>query len=152
MDVSFFRSHPLTKGLTGPEIDRLRGLLEEARYRAGESLFHEGAAANGLVLVTEGAVRVSKKDPAGTDRDLVVLEAPTVLGELELISTGPCHASATATAPVRALVLTAEAFERLVNEGDAVASKIIRNIARVVIRRLGESNARMVALFAQGSP
>jgi CRP-like cAMP-binding protein len=148
MDVSFFRTHPLTKGLTGAEIERLRSLLEENRYQAGEVLFREGAVARGLLLLAEGSVRVFKKDPRGTDRELAQLEAPTVLGELELVSRTPCLASAAAITDVRALLLSAEAFERMVNDGDAVASKITRNIARVVIQRLGESNTRIAALFA----
>ena len=148
MQTAFFRSHALTKGLSGPEIERLTSLLTEKHVAAGESLFIEGAATSGLMLIFEGSVKVSKRDPAGAERDLVVLEAPTVLGELELISGRPSSASAHAVGPVVAYVLAPDAFEDLVNAGDSVATKLTRNIARVVIDRLVETNTRMVALVA----
>jgi CRP-like cAMP-binding protein len=148
MDVAFFRTHVLTKGLSHAELERLQNHLTESEFQPGEKLLAEGTATNGLFIVVEGQVRVMKKDPGGNDREITELEGPTVLGELELISDEAGMATVQAVSAVSALVLSTEAFETLVNEGDSVASKITRNIARVVIHRLSETNTRMVALFA----
>lgn len=148
MDVAFFRTHVLTKGLSHAELERLQAQLSESQFQPGEKLLAEGTATNGLFIVVEGQVRVMKKDPGGNDREIAELEGPTVLGELELISDEPGMATAQAVSAVRALVLPTEAFEKLVNDGDSVATKITRNIARVVIHRLSETNSRIVALFA----
>ena len=148
MDVTFFRTHVLTKGLSHAELETLRNLLVESEFGPGERLLIEGTAVSGLFIVVDGQVRVVKEDPGGNEREITELEGPTVLGELELISGDPGLATVQAVSAVRALVLSTEAFEQLVNEGDSVATKITRNIARVVIHRLAETNTRMVALFA----
>lgn len=148
MDIAFFRTHVLTKGLTHPELERLQGMLKETSFAQDETILAEGTAPNGLFIVVEGQLRVVKKDPGGAERQLVELDGPTVLGELELISGQPALASAKAVSAVRTLLLPTSEFEKLVNDGDAVASKITRNIARVAIQRLEETNTRMVALFA----
>jgi thioredoxin reductase (NADPH) len=146
MDVTFFRTHMLTKGFSGAELEKLQGLLADATFDAGEPLVVEGTAPAGLLIVAKGQVRVTKKDSGGSERAIVDLDGPTVLGELELISGQPGFATARALTPVRAFLLSTEAFEDLVNANDPVATKIIRNTARVVINRLAETNSRMVAL------
>ncbi len=148
MQTSFFRTHPLTKGLSSAEIERLRGLLHEERFAAGELLCREGATSRGLLLLAEGAVRITKRDPSGAERDLAIVEAPSVLGELELLSGRPSLASAVAAGAGRSLLLSTASFEELLNNGDPVAAKMTRNIARVVIDRLAETSSRVAALFA----
>jgi len=147
MDVTFFRTLSLTKGLTAAEIDRLGRLVIEKRVAAGDKLLTEGAAAAGVFLVRDGKVKVTKRNAAKAEKGVARLEAPTVLGELELISGRPCFASAVAETEVLAYVLSPEAFDALVNGGDSLASKMTRNIARVVIDRLAETNTRLVAVL-----
>ena len=146
MEVAFFRSHALTKGLTSAEMERLSALVTRRPIAQGEELCVEGAEAPGLFLIREGKVKVTKKG-GKSERTMARFEAPTVLGELELITGRPCLASVIAESPVDAYLLSPEAFEKLVNNGDAVASKITRNIARVVIERLAETSTKLVSLL-----
>lgn len=142
MDLAFFRQHSLTRGLNSSQIQRLTSHLEELRVDQGERVMIEGAETRGLFLIKEGDVVVKKGDGV-----LAELAAPTVFGELELVSREPASASIEASTPLTAYLLSHEAFERLVDDGDAVVSKMMRNIARVVIARLADTNARMVSLM-----
>ncbi len=147
MDVAFFRSHALTKGLSSAEMERLSGLLAERSVAAGERLCVEGAASPGLFLIRSGEVKVVKKGDGKAERTMARFAAPTVLGELELVTGRPCFASVVAQSPVVAWLLSPAAFDDLVNRGDSVASKITRNIARVVIDRLAQTSTKLVALM-----
>ncbi|MBI5507593.1 MAG: cyclic nucleotide-binding domain-containing protein [Deltaproteobacteria bacterium] len=146
MDVGFFRTHALTKGLTGAELERFNNVVTKMPVKAGERLCVEGASAPGLFLIRDGSVKVTKKS-GKSERTLAELQGPTVLGELELLSGRPCFATVVALSDAEAYLLSVEAFERLVNAGDAVASKISRNIGRVVIDRLAETNVKLVSLM-----
>ena len=149
MEVAFFRSHALTKGLTSAEMERLSTLVTTTPFADGDRLCVEGAAAPGLYLIRVGKVRVVKKGTGKSERTMARFEAPTVLGELELITGRACFASVVAESAVEAFLLSPEAFDRLVNDGDSVASKMTRNIARVVIDRLAETSSKLVSLLNQ---
>ncbi|MEM6730975.1 MAG: cyclic nucleotide-binding domain-containing protein [Myxococcota bacterium] len=142
MDLAFFRQHSLTRGLSSAQIQMLTSRLTELRLNAGDALLVEGAESRGLFLVKEGTVRVTK---AG--QELVTLTAPTVLGELELISHDVSSAQVEATDEVIAYLLPRDAFDSMIDSGDPVVSKMMRNIARVVIKRLTETNTRLVSLM-----
>lgn len=142
MDLAFFRQHTLTRGLSSAQIQKLTSRLQELRLEPGETLLVEGAEARGLFLVKEGTVRVSKEG-----KEIVSLTAPTVLGELELISHDVSSARVEASTNVLAYLLPRDAFDSLIDDGDAVVSKMMRNIARVVIKRLRETNDRLVSLM-----
>lgn len=142
MDLAFFRQHSLTRGLSSAQIQNLTSRLAELRLEPGDTLLVEGAEARGLFLVKEGTVRVSKGEV-----EIATLDAPTVLGELELISHDVSSARVEATTPVLAYLLPRDAFDGMIDEGDAIVSKIMRNIARVVIRRLAATNTRLVSLM-----
>jgi CRP/FNR family transcriptional regulator, cyclic AMP receptor protein len=141
---SLLRDHSLTKGFSSSELDRLAGMLEEQRFAVGDKLCTEGAMTRGLYFVTEGSLAISGLDQAKAEQHLATLKAPTVLGELEIITGQPAFATGTAETPVVAYLLTHESFDKLVNQGEAIISKLTRKLARLVIQRLVESNARLL--------
>jgi CRP-like cAMP-binding protein len=147
MNVAFFRNLALTKGLSSTEIERLSALVLERSFAEGGRLCVEGATTPGLFLIRGGKVKVVKRGTGKSERTMARFEAPTVLGEIELMTGRACVASVIAESPVDAWLLSPEAFDRLVNEGDAIASKITRNIARVVIDRLAETSSKLVSLL-----
>ncbi len=142
MDLAFFRQHSLTRGLSSSQIQNLASRLTELRVAPGESLLVEGAECRGLFLIKEGSVRVSKGG-----NEIVTLAAPTVLGELELISHDVSSAEVQASTDVVAYLLSRDAFDSMIDAGDAIVTKMMRNVARVVIRRLRQTNSRLVSLM-----
>jgi CRP/FNR family transcriptional regulator, cyclic AMP receptor protein len=148
MDIAFFRTHSLTKGLNHAELEKLNSALREQRFAQGDKICTEGTLAEGLFLLRAGSVRVVKKTASGGEHLLAHLDAPTVLGELELVSGDSSAATVIAASPVVAYVLSRDQFESLVDHGDAVVSKLMRNIARVVVHRLTETNKRMVEMLS----
>lgn len=141
-------SESLTKGLTRAERERLSSSLKAEEFPSGADLCVEGALPRGLIFVRNGRVSITKRSSGGIAQAVANLEAPTVVGELELVSNGPCKATVTADGTVTADVLSPDDFDRLVVEGDSAVAKLLRNIARIMVRRLDKANARIADMMA----
>ncbi len=145
MSLELFRDHAITEGLTDEELQRLDQLLESTTIEKGHYLFTEGQPTIGLICVTEGRLRVTKADNKGKEHKLVELEAPTVIGEMELITGQSSSASVIAETPIKAVMITHEYFEKIIGSGDPLVAKVMRNIARVIAIRMNEANTRFVS-------
>lgn len=150
MRIAFLENHSLADGLTPGEIERLDTLFVEERFNAGDSLFIEGRPTRGLLLIPRGRMRVVMRGSGKSGHTLVELVAPTVIGELEIVSGHPSVASVVAETDLTAHVLSHAAFAALIDGGDAIAGKILRNIARVMARRIEETNMRLLELLDPG--
>lgn len=145
MDFSFLAGHALVRDLSPEEAARLARHAKETRFAMGERLFTEDSATSGLFFVREGLVKVSKRGKDGAERELAKLNAPTVLGEMEVVSGGKSAATVTAECDVVAFVIPHAVFYQLIASGESAVSKIMRNIAAVVVARLAETNARLAS-------
>ena len=76
--------------------------------------------------------------------DIAVLTDGDVLGEMALLSDGKRSADAVAIAPTRLLLITRDEFDERVTAMDPV----MRQIARILVRRLREANDRLAKLDA----
>jgi CRP-like cAMP-binding protein/thioredoxin reductase/Fe-S-cluster-containing hydrogenase component 2 len=98
-----------------PEGD-LTELLETGvavrRYEAGETVFSEGDAPDGLYLIRRGSVTISRRI-AGREVVLSYLAAGNYVGEMALLSESPRMATVRAAVATEAVVLAAEAFKRV---------------------------------------
>ena len=111
---------------------------------AGTPLFREGDEADGAYLVAEGKIEVRRLD-AGGRVEVAVLTAGDVVGEMALIEGGARSADATATERSRLIHISREEFEQRLGSVDP----IMRQILRILVRRLLESNER---LSGEGPP
>jgi len=82
-------------------------------FAAGEPLFREGDAPDGLYLIRRGSVMVVR-NIAGREVVLSYLAAGNYVGEMALLSSSPRSATVKAAVGTEALVLGAAAFRRVV--------------------------------------
>src|SRR3712207_9346800 len=90
-DVPFFRH------LNDEEREELEDLLEPASFEAGETIFEEGGPEERLYVITSGTVEGHKMVIPGRRQRLATIEAPTVVGEMGLLT----EPRATATVEAR---------------------------------------------------
>ena len=140
----------ITDRLTPEEQQRFESLLVAQEFIEGQTVLHEGQPVPGLLLLRKGHVSIAKRDTGGLRQSLARLEAPAILGDLELVIDEPCTASVVAKVPVQASLLPADVFVRLLDEGDMVGTKLLRNIAKAVGRKLVETNEEYVDLAIWG--
>jgi CRP/FNR family transcriptional regulator, cyclic AMP receptor protein len=119
---------PLFAGLRKGLLGRLATRLFEKRYEAGEEIFHQGDPGRALFLVAEGRVEIVRAGDDGAERQLAVVAAPAVFGELALIDDEPRLATARALEPTALLILYRAHFEDLMVGDPAVAVPLCRNL------------------------
>ena len=85
--------------------------LEERQYAAGDRLTTQGSPGDGLFVLLSGAAQATLR----SDEDHVIarFQAGDVIGEMALVTREPRTADVIAEAPVKALFLPVEAFDRL---------------------------------------
>lgn len=144
--AEFIQRHALTGGFNADEIDKLIARLQRREFSAGSVLCQQGDTNLGLFLIWRGRVEISQRQ-TGQEHETVIakLEAPTVVGEMEIISGLPNVCSVRAQTDVVAFLLSADTVRERIFIGDKAVRKIMRNIARVLVRRLIDTNRRYLA-------
>jgi len=87
--------------------------MEPRSYGAGDTILRQDDLGDCLLVLLEGSASVGQRAPDGSTRDIGEVRAGDVVGEMALITGEPRGADVTAREPVRAVALSAAAFERL---------------------------------------
>jgi CRP/FNR family cyclic AMP-dependent transcriptional regulator len=127
--IDLLKNVPLFAGCSKDELRRLASIADEIDLREGTVLTREGRTGSEFFVLVEGTVRVTKDD-----RTLADLEGGDWLGEIALLTEAPRTATATATSPVRALVLVDRDFRRVVSEVPSIAMKVLTSVAERITK------------------
>lgn len=103
-------------------------LIGACEYDTGDVLFREGDAGDAMFVIREGTVRLWK-DIDGEITTLAELAAGDFVGEVGLVRAASHTANATATAPTKCLVLSAQGLEQMVTQDAELAVRVIRVLA-----------------------
>ena len=139
----------LCRTLTPPQAEEILAATRPLAVPAGSLVFREGEEGSGLLLLLKGSVEVIKQGPNGLTQQLATVDAPSVLGELSLISERRHSASIRATTDCEFRVLGREDFLRLLERDNLAAHKLIGAIAEVLARRLRRMNDIMLELVGR---
>jgi len=104
------------------------GQLEPLQLSAGEVLFRQGEAADGLYLVASGRLRVTV-EAGGHERMLYDLNRGAVVGEMALLTERPRAATVTAVRDCDLRVLRLPVFRSLLKRSPALATGMIGLLA-----------------------
>ena len=112
---------PLFRHLDDDELDELEELLEPAGFEAGEVIFEEGGPEGRLYVITSGTVEVHKGVLPGRRQHLATMRAPTVVGEMGLLTEPRATASVKARTPVRAYGIDRDRFLKMLDADSPAA-------------------------------
>jgi CRP-like cAMP-binding protein len=118
-------SVPLFEDCSRKELREIAAAADEVVVPAGYVLTKEGASGKELVVIVEGAAEVRRRG-----RKINELGSGDFLGEIALISGSPRTATVRTTQPTHALVLTGQAFRRLVKSIPSMQIKVLEALAR----------------------
>ena len=145
--IEFFTESPLFTGLEKAEIDRLIELAEAQQYRSGQVIVAEGSEGDAIFLLYEGEISVSTEDKGGRPVTLATLrEQGIFFGEVAMVDPGPRSATVSATTEAVLLRLSLANLEKFCGEFPDAQVHLLRNIARVLARRLRDSNVQLAVL------
>ena len=123
------------------EMSTLLSQKRTRSFKKGEKIFSQGASAKYLYVVLEGEVLIYRKEN-GERRQLDIVTAGEVFGELGLITEDSRYASARAKSNCSLFVMSKEElfYQYAGNQHPAIL------VVQTLARRLQESNARIVEL------
>jgi CRP-like cAMP-binding protein len=137
----------LCRGLSYEQTEQILKAMVPVRADAGHAVFKEGERPQGLMVLLEGTVEIVKEG----GETLATIEAPTVLGEISLLTEGPHTATVRAKTPCEFSLLTATQFHRLLREESLAAYKVITILAEVLARRLLRMDEKFVEVSRKSS-
>ena len=121
--VSLFRS------MDDDERRALAAVMEVQDYRAGDTIFLEGAAGDSLLCVVDGRLETLVKDIAGQEIVLHEVLAGDTVGEMSMLDGRPRSATLRCTEDARLLVLARGELLRLLPRAPHMALDMMAQMA-----------------------
>ena len=103
-------SIPLFANLSPSQLELIAAALERQAYRAGEDLFLQGSAADGMIIVESGEAVLFRSDSDGSQRALATITAGESVNQEALFTDTVQSATMRAAQPLIALTLTRASF------------------------------------------
>ena len=141
----FIKKIELFKGLDDNELKVITDNLKEKTYKKGTFLFKEHQPREHIFIVHKGEVELFKKSPYGAEKRLTIFGRYDFLGEGSLMDDSPHSTNARAKHESKLLMLDKTFFAK---HGE-LAMKIFSNVARVISRRMRQTNAKVINSAAQ---
>jgi len=124
----------LFRDLHPADLELLAGRTVERRYHRDESIFAQGDRGDGLYIVKEGRVAISRLSRDGNELVLTVCESGDSFGELSLFDGEPRSAGAQAVDASLLLYLSRTDFETFVREHPAAMLACLRAVVKELRR------------------
>jgi thioredoxin reductase (NADPH) len=112
---------PVSRVLSGSQLETLAAVGEERTAEPGEELFRIGDATYPFIAILEGEAAVT--DAAG--REIVRHSASGFLGEMNLLSGQTVFLTAVVTQPMRYIAVERDALRRLLQEDEGLSDLLL---------------------------
>ncbi len=122
--------------LAPDEIKAVRGIAQECSFVAGQEIFKEGDAGDGLYLVKQGAVEISGMLTDNARHVFSEAGPGELFGEMAVLENKPRSATATARRPTEVYFFARDRMLALVERCPALALNLFREVSN----RLREFN------------
>jgi CRP/FNR family transcriptional regulator, cyclic AMP receptor protein len=142
------RRYTFFAGLDDKELTGIAMIAEEVSFPPGTTIFHEGAEAVKVYVLTAGAVELGYRNPhsAGPEMLYVGSIAPgEPFGLSAFVGTHPLTATARAKGPSRAIAIDAWALRALSELDCHLGYVIMRQIASALAERLNFLRVQLAA-------
>ncbi len=133
---------PIFQDLTLDEMKALYGVCDQVSFADGDILIEQGHAGEGLFIVRDGSIRVTKIEGGGRQSVLAELPAGKYVGEMSLFDDAPTSARVTAVGAVKALLIRKDRLQQLMFEHERIALHVYQTFVRTLSERLRKQNAK----------
>ncbi len=143
----------ITNPSRGINVDSLAKVLESlavSNLADGTPLCRQGDPGDKMWVLVQGAIRVHRDEADGTSRDLVVMEAPAMVGHMALVDDKPRSAHCTARGETTLLTMNRELYQTMLCEETHRGTALRRLLLTSLTRQLQGATSRIKQL--QGGP
>lgn len=145
--ASILAEHPFFKDLESRHLELIAGCASNARFDAGQLIFHEGEEANHLFLIRHGTVSLEIFAP---DRGAIVIQTlgeGEILGWSWLIPPYHWHFDARATSLTRVTILDARCLRTKCEEDHDVGYEVVKRFAHLIAQRLEATRLQLLDVY-----
>ena len=122
--VDLLRAVPLFAECSQKELGRIATIADEISLPEGTKLIEEGKQGREFFVLIDGTVDIRRGGSKVAE-----MGGGSFFGEIALLTDAPRTATVTATSPVRVLVITGQAFQRVLNETTTIRPKVLAALA-----------------------
>ncbi|MEM3127128.1 MAG: cyclic nucleotide-binding domain-containing protein [Candidatus Woesearchaeota archaeon] len=126
---------PIFEGLSKGELNLIIKYCYERKHPDGEIVFYEGDPSSSLYIIMKGAVDIFKGK-----KKVTTINKGEFFGELSLVDPSPRSATTVAKGNTVLVSFSKTQLEHISNIAPKTANKILRNISKVIARRLKYTN------------
>jgi len=138
---------PIFEGLSFTEIKKIRHKLHLRTYGHDEVVFEEQQPGSGMYIIQKGAIEILLTRGFKQAKHLASYKGGDFFGELALLDESPRSASAISKEPNTLLLGFFRAdLVGLLETDPVIAGKIFYNLAKILGKRLRESNTMLRTL------
>jgi CRP-like cAMP-binding protein len=142
-----FRSFPILRTMTTAMVDQIAAIAVPMHFTTGERIFVEQDTDTALYLVALGAIRITKRNVAGLERELTVIPAGSVCGEMSLLAGMARSCSGYAVDDVMVYKITRTAFYELLNQDSLAAHKLLLGLCEMMGSRMRGMDETIVQML-----
>src|SRR5918911_5505544 len=140
---------PIFKHLDADERAEFEDLLEPVSFEAGQMLFEEGFPEERLFVLTSGTAEVYKTILPGRRQHLATIQAPTVVGEMGLLTEPRAAASVEATTRIEAHGVGRDRLLEMLDADSPAACKLVYEIGRTLAERMAATNETVAQVISR---
>jgi CRP/FNR family transcriptional regulator, cyclic AMP receptor protein len=122
--IELLRGVPLFSECSKRQLAQLAAIADEMDFPAGRTLIKEGEVGRECFVIVDGSIELRRRG-----RRVSLTGDANIFGEMALLTGSPRNATLTTLSPVRALVITDRAFNRLLNDQPGIQRKILASLA-----------------------
>jgi CRP-like cAMP-binding protein len=126
------------------QVKKLAAYVNVYRIPEETVLFFEGDSNAFLMLIAVGQVHVVKFDSQRNPKRIATLGPGKTIGEMSIIDGEPRSAAAVTAVESTLLVMTADKFNRLLDEWPRVAVVLVMKIAKLMSQYLRQTSGRLI--------
>ena len=142
-------SVPIFGHLDAEERAELEALLEPANFDTGQAIFREGGPEEKLYVITFGTVEVHKRVLRKRRQHLATVRAPTVVGEMGLLTEPRAAATVEAVTPVEAHGIDRDRLLEMLDADSPAACKLVYEIGRTLAERMAKTDETVAEVIAR---
>lgn len=141
------KEHPFFAGLNEEFCQLICGCAKNARFEAGQYLFHEGEPANEFYLLREGRVALQLRDPGRGEVTFQTLGPGEIVGVSWLIPPYRWTYDAKALETVRAIAMNAFCLRQKCEADHDLGYDMMKRFMPVLIERLQATRLQILDVY-----
>ena len=146
ISATFLNHSPLFRNLDSEACAQVLMIGQVRSVRKEEVIFREGEQGDGLYIIMNGSVRISKQAASGEEA-LAILETNAFFGEMALVDFSDRAADAIANEDSDLFFIPLPQLRELIEAYPPIALKVLYALCEVLTQRLRETNERYMSIF-----